>query len=219
VLAVANAIALQKNYPILQSFMDNITACFESRVFAENFADEAHKATEEINRWVAEQTHGKIAKLFDQDLNSSTQLVLLNAIYFKGVWKTRFSKEHTIKEQFHLDEQHQSEVNMMSVLSYFHYADLADGQLIELPYQDETLAMYIFLPHMANSKKAISTLFTTESTLLEKIAHLRNQTVSVHVPKFKFDHTYQLAHTLQQLGIKEAFSKSAADFSNIDGKR
>ncbi|CAL1297718.1 unnamed protein product [Larinioides sclopetarius] len=65
-----------------------------------DFRNEAHRIAEEINDYVREETNGKIDKFFDE-LSPSTLLVLLNAVYFKGEWKTRFETEETRDEFFY----------------------------------------------------------------------------------------------------------------------
>ena len=44
-------------------------------------------------------------------------------------------------------------------------------------------------------------------------------TVSIYLPKFKVDATFQLKKILKTLGMTEAFEPSQADFSGITGKR
>ena len=202
--------------------MSNITNYFSSHVFTEDFVQQPHQATADVNAWVNEQTHGKISKLFDQDLPSNTALVLLNAVYFKGTWKTKFDPAKTIKKaMFYLDNVYTAPVEMMNVKSKFNYAQMEDGQMIELPFQNETnIAMYIFLPSSSSmDKNIISKTFNTAQTLLTKIEQLREHAVNVHIPKFKFDHNYKLGAVLKKLGIEDALMPGRADFSGINGKQ
>ena len=48
---------------------------------------------------------GKIKDLFPSgSLNSSTILVLVNAVYFKGQWNHKFDEKHTREEKFWLNK-------------------------------------------------------------------------------------------------------------------
>jgi serpin B len=38
-----------------------------------------------INNWIREKTNNKIEKLFEKEIDSSTQLIIINAIYFRGI--------------------------------------------------------------------------------------------------------------------------------------
>jgi serpin B len=52
----------------------------------------------EINQWVEEQTNKKIQDLIAPgSISALTELVLVNAIYFKGDWHVKFDKEKTRK--------------------------------------------------------------------------------------------------------------------------
>ena len=50
----------------------------------------AAKGAEEVNVWVKEATRGQIPHLVDP--GSPFDLVLANALYFKGVWSAPFEK-------------------------------------------------------------------------------------------------------------------------------
>lgn len=48
---------------------------------------------------------GKIKDLFPKgSLNSSTILVLVNAVYFKGQWDHKFDEKHTTEDKFWLNK-------------------------------------------------------------------------------------------------------------------
>ena len=47
-----------------------------------------------INAWVHDKTEGKIEKILD-DLSANSVCVLLNAIYFKGLWDSQFETSGT----------------------------------------------------------------------------------------------------------------------------
>ena len=46
---------------------------------------------EQINAWVRQKTEGKIGRIIDR-LSPNSACVILNAIYFKGLWKVNFQK-------------------------------------------------------------------------------------------------------------------------------
>ncbi len=55
-----------------------------------DFGDE-EGTRRKINSWVEEKTQNRIKDLISPGvLDSMTRLVLINAIYFKGEWATRF---------------------------------------------------------------------------------------------------------------------------------
>lgn len=69
---------------------------------------------QKINKFVAEKTHGKIKDLVDPpSLNKFTRLILVNAIYFKWNWASKFYAEETKKETFYQAPGKEIQVDMM----------------------------------------------------------------------------------------------------------
>ena len=56
------------------------------------------KSKEQVNSWCSKATNGKIPTIID-DING-IMMILINAIYFKGVWKKTFDKNLTTKNEF-----------------------------------------------------------------------------------------------------------------------
>ena len=95
-------------------------------------------AAKEINDWVRGKTEGKIEKIVDSgSLTDQTSLLVLNTIYFKGLWKNPFRFKNTRKRPFSLHEKQSVDVDTMYQENEFHYGFLndADAKVINLPYQ------------------------------------------------------------------------------------
>ena len=61
-----------------------------------------------------EKTRGLITELVAPSaLSADTRLILLNAVYFKAPWQIPFDKALTYKEQFNVDSNFKSTVDMM----------------------------------------------------------------------------------------------------------
>lgn len=96
------------------------------------------EAAGKINKWVREKTAGKIEKIVDTaDLNDQTSLLVLNTIYFKGLWKNQFDFADTRKEPFLIEGNERVMVDMMTQENEFQYGFLndADASVINLPYK------------------------------------------------------------------------------------
>ncbi|CAG5087353.1 Oidioi.mRNA.OKI2018_I69.PAR.g11524.t1.cds [Oikopleura dioica] len=86
-----------------QKFQGGDIAVFAERLhanFIENVGDikgvdfhKAQEATDVINSWVEEKTHGKIPTIFDEPLDQNTLLVLASSLYYKAEWKSKFEEE------------------------------------------------------------------------------------------------------------------------------
>lgn len=224
--------AIQKNFPVLESFNRALDG---EEIMTMNFHREAHRATEEINKWVNEKTHHKIEKLFGQDLDSSTMMVLLNAVYFKGFWKQPFNRTLTKQQPFtYLGKggaRRSEHVEMMNMRGTFGHAHFEDGDLLEVPFVNESTVFLAFLPSEKHALSAeqpltsISELFGSSEDAVDsvkfasRLAHVRpHRDVTVFLPKFKIDSKYSLNAALKHLGIRDAFDRGLADFSRINGQ-
>jgi serpin B len=69
-----------------------------------------------------------------------TRLVLVNAIYFKGLWKHRFDEKLTSREMFHVSQGKQVQVDMMKITEIFWYGEIQEleARAISLPYKVPT---------------------------------------------------------------------------------
>jgi len=70
-------------------------------------------------------------------LNEMTRLVLVNAVYFKGIWAEPFSAGSTWFESFHLNSKESKEVAMMHENDMFGYlqSEELDADILQMHYQ------------------------------------------------------------------------------------
>ena len=57
------------------------------------------KDANQINNWWSEATHGLIPNIIDE-VKPEDIMILINAIYFKGIWKIKFNERLTQKRKF-----------------------------------------------------------------------------------------------------------------------
>ncbi|XP_005868773.1 PREDICTED: serpin B3, partial [Myotis brandtii] len=163
----------------------------------------------------------KIKDLFPEgSLDSSTVLVLVNAIYFKGQWNEKFDPKKTEQGQFWLNKDTSKLVQMMKQSNMFKFASLEDMQakILEIPYKDKDLSMVLLLPNEIDGLQQLEDKLTAEK-LIEWTSS-RNMSMShvhVHLPRFKVEQSFDLQVTMKALGMVDAFSSGDADFSGMSG--
>ncbi|KFQ17445.1 hypothetical protein N331_11088, partial [Merops nubicus] len=141
-----------------------------------------------------------------------TVLVLVSAIYFKGMWKTAFKEEHTQEMPFSMTKRESRPVQMMCQNSTFRVAAVAAEQMkiLELPYASGELSMLVLLPD------AISGLEQLENKIsFEKLTEwtrpdvMEKKRVKVYLPRMKMEGKYNLTSVLMALGMTDLFKPSA----------
>ncbi len=213
-LTIANSLWAREGVPFKQDFQQRNSQYFNAEITSLDFADPNSLTT--INQWVNTNTNGKIKKILDE-IESNAVLFLINAIYFKGEWKTEFDPSATSDRDFHLVTGSTKQVPMMARKGkYAYYENHQENfQAISLPYGEGQMGMYIFLP---SSKSNLNTFLDSLNTENWEnwISQLREQEVMVYIPKFKMEYgTKELNDALTSLGMGIAFDDDNADFSRM----
>uniref|UniRef100_A0A6B0VBG8 Putative serine proteinase inhibitor n=1 Tax=Ixodes ricinus TaxID=34613 RepID=A0A6B0VBG8_IXORI len=212
---VANAAAIHERLSLLSAYENTLDSTFHAQLLKVDFVNGGPAAIDEINKWVKQKTHDKIDKLFNDPLDPHTRLVLLNAIFFKGVWSTKFDENATTKKQFLNGGTTPTQVDTMTKSIRIGYKSLPTMRLeiAELPYDGGNYSMVILLPRGSEGIEAFKHNLT-ENHLQDKIGHVEPRQVTVSLPKFKLETEYSLKDNLKNLGITEIFS-TQADLSGI----
>ncbi|XP_020754802.2 serpin A3-6-like [Odocoileus virginianus] len=212
-LSVGNAMFVQEELKLLDKFREDAQALYTSQAFSTNFGDpEAAKSL--INDYVKNKTQGKIEELF-KDLDPLTKIILVNYIYFKAQWKTRFDPKHTQQAKFHVSENKTVEVPMMSTggLETPYLRDEELGcTLVELRYTSNDSALFI-LPDEGKMQDLEAKL--NPETLTRWRESLQPSLIdTLYLPKFSISSDYNLPHIFSKLGIQKVFT-AEADLSGI----
>ncbi|XP_049756224.1 plasminogen activator inhibitor 2 [Elephas maximus indicus] len=192
---------------------------------AVDFLERADEARKKINSWVKAQTNGKIPNLLPEgSVDRETRMVLVNAVYFKGKWRTPFQKKLNGLHPFRVSLTEHKPVQMM----YLHeklnigYIEHLKTQILELPYAGD-VSMFLLLPdEVANVSTGLESLegeitydnlnkWTSEDTMEE-------DDVEVYIPQFKLEERYELKSILRSMGMSDAFSKGQANFSGMSDR-
>ena len=219
-LNIANALWVEKDYRLLTEYLKTIEKYYDGYATNVDFIGATEQARQTINKWVENRTNNKIKNLFPVgSLQSSTRLIITNAIYFKGTWVKQFDKKLTAEEDFWVNETKTTKVPMMRRTdpeAVFKYTETEELQILELPYEGDDLSMIIFLPREKSLNYLENNL--TKEKFEEWKASLSERRVEVYIPRFKFTCKYDLTISLGQLGMPNAFAPHC-DFSGIDGTK
>lgn len=208
-LNVANSLWVSDRFTLKSRYIRTAGSEYSARVSNLDFSDPASPSV--INRWCAENTAGRIDKMIE-NIDPATQMYLLNALYFKGMWTTPFDAANTRKDIFH-GNRRDSEVEFMHRTASFPYYIGPEGALLELPYGEGSFVMDIFLPAEGVSAEEFASGLDGEA-LSTLTGLLQSDRIKVTLPKFKAEYETSLNATLQHLGMRDAFTPSA-DFSGM----
>ncbi len=217
-LAIANRIFPRKGLPLNQSFVTLLYKNYGSSLRYLNFNENPNAARKVINEWVKKQTRDRIPKLLGRpDIKKLTQMVLVNAIYFKGSWASKFDKKNTQPRDFQVAGGKKAKTPTMYQQSKFGYRSLPDVDVLEMRYVGKRLSMVVLLPKKVDGLTALEKSLTVKR-LTRLTAKMGRRKVRVFLPRFTLQSRFGLAKKLGDLGMPLAFSDKA-NFSGMEPKR
>jgi len=209
-IAFANSLWVKQGISLDDDFVQRLKVAYLSEAANLDFVNPDAATT--INRSVAEKTQEKIKELVAPIQIKNAILVLINAIYFKGIWTQQFDKDRTKERPFTLPDGSLRSHPMMSQSSQYLYYEREKFQAVSLPYGDGRVSMYIFLPKESSSIEEFKTLLTVENwrSWMSRFYEMEGD---IELPRFKSEYCKVLNDALITLGMGEAFS----DDANFEG--
>ncbi len=219
ILTTANALWYRQGAKVKPDFLAANQKYFSSTIQALDFRN-VRAAETEINRWASEQTRGRINGIADGMIDPLyTDMVLANAIYFKGRWLDPFNAKLTRERPFHPAKGAVKNLPMMEMSKRFAYRKGSGYQAVRLPYLGWNLAMYVFLPDAGSSPAKLLEIMNGDNWRRVTVPGFSEREGLLVLPKFKLENTLELNEPLQALGMKTAFnnqkSQPNADFSGM----
>ena len=216
-LNIAKAIWGQSGYQFAPEFLDVLALSYGAGMRPINFTEAPEESRKAINDWVAESTEDKMRDLIPEGgITDLTRLVLTNAIYFNAAWDRPFPKETTRNRTFHLLDGAAVQTPMMTQTTLFGYAQGKGYKAVDIPYKGGEMSMTVLIPDEGEFSIFEATLGThSVSSILKDI---RPEILDLTMPLFEFESQVGLKDALKAMGMPNAFSTSAADFSGMDGR-
>ena len=214
---VANSVWYRKNkIRIKSSYLKDAVNYFDAQIYSAPFNS---GTVSDMNAWAYNHTNGKIRKIISQ-LESTDRLVLLNAIYFKGSWADPYVS--TVTRDFTRESGGKQSVPMLEGTEKT-YVTVNGAEGFVKPYSGGQTAFLGLLPPEGMSAKEFAASLTGKD-LADAYRNriTKNILVRTRMPEFRYEYTVSLQKAVQNMGIRKAFSGSAAfrkmtsDQVNID---
>jgi serpin B len=214
-LDIANSLWADKRTTFEPDFIKRNKDFYQAALRSLDFGDPVASAAA-INKWVDEETRGKIREMVeDSEVGMDVVLFLINAVYFKGSWTVKFDEQYTGERDFTLLDGSKKKVPMMMTKSNRFGRYQGDGfQAVSLPYGDEKVSMYIFLPDRDLSLEEFHKRLSAESWA-NWMSRFQKEETTVILPRFKLECEANLNKALKELGMGVAFSSRDADFTGM----
>ncbi|NXE55833.1 OVAL protein, partial [Casuarius casuarius] len=212
-LSLASKLYAEETYPVLPEYLQCIKELYRGSLETVSFQTAADQARELINSWVESQTNGVIKNFLQPgSVDPQTEMVLVDAIYFKGMWEKAFKDEDTQEVPFRITEQESRPVQMMYQAGSFKVATVAAEKMkiLELPYASGELSMFVLLPDDISGLEQLETTISVEKLSEWTSSNMmEDRKMKVYLPRMKIEEKYNLTSVLVALGVTDLFSPSA----------
>lgn len=211
--SIANSVWIDEGFKVKPEFLN------DKKLIGETFNQKLStiKTMDDINHWCDIKTSGCIKDILTEPLDDYCRMVLANALYFKGMWKNKFSKDDTKEKEFTNSDGSKSKVQMMSQSSMFLGYEGLDMDFVEFPYGNENYCMDVFLPHEDKKLDECMKDFD-QKTFEEYLKKAAMGEILVEMPRMKLNYKTSLVKPLKAMGMTDAFSDDA-DFSGISNEK
>ncbi|XBH21574.1 serpin family protein [Jonesiaceae bacterium BS-20] len=210
VLHVANQVVLDSGFTARPQFLDALGAGYGAGVLVTDLSNKQGKKT--LDTWVKENTGGLIEEsaITSRD---DLRLVLQNATVFAAAWQMPFQEYSTAQQQFTLGAGDLVDVDMMSQVAEFRYAEAQGWQAVRLPYTSG-FHMDVLLPPQGTDPGLIPAELKQE--LSAKLSDASAVRVDLSIPKVDIESgALDLKPALESVGLGGLFAASGPDFSGI----
>ncbi|XP_071334211.1 plasminogen activator inhibitor 1 [Trachinotus anak] len=216
----ASGVMVERKMSLEKGYRRALAKAFQTHPHQVDFT-KPDQAVNIINSWVSDHTAGTIPEfLASGSLTDETRLVLLNALHFQALWKVPFDPTLTQERMFHCANGSTVPVHMMRLTSLFNYgefvtADGVDYDVIEVPYEGDSLSMLLVSPFEPEVPLSVLSADLSSQRIQQWRTELRRVKRQLAMPRFTLDSEVNLKTALLKLGLTDMFSLATADFTRI----
>lgn len=167
---------------------------------------------DEINGWVNEKTQGMIPQILNE-IPGNAIMYLVNALAFDGEWETTYQFNEVSEGTFTTEDGTVKNTEMMYSQEYAYLED-EDTEGFLKYYKNGKYAFAALLPGEGIAMKDYVENLTGEK-IHRLLSEKQNCPVNAAIPKFQTAYETELSDTLSKMGMPDAFSETAADFSKM----
>ena len=207
---IANYVAVNKEFKLNSKFQKSVERDYKAGVESLNFTSPS--TLKRINDWCNDRTHGMIPSIINE-VDPDAVSYLMNAIYFNGTWKDKFSKEETKQEMFRGYTRDIQYVDMMHRHGEYFYADGDGYSAVSIPYGNGAFRMTVILPSEGSFLRDV--MASMDGGKFQELQRsMEKCNVDLKIPRFTTEVDLPLNDIISALGAPLIFSPQA-DFSQF----
>ena len=221
-LDIANALFVNKNKATLKTqFQQDMQTYYNAKAEALDF--KSPTTLDHVNNWCKEKTNGMIPSILDE-VKPDVVTYLLNAIYFKADWASKFETKNTKTETFTTNKG-KTQLPMMHQNVLISYLKNSTYSAVIIPYGSGLWNMTVLLPEEGKTTDDVINE-VTNSYILNNPGWcdaggntFQDYEVDLKLPRFETasdtDEAGGLIALMKKMGIHLAFDTDFAEIPNM----
>ena len=228
---IGNNLSLANSVFIRDTFSNNIKDDYKDLLINNYNAElkyDPFKNAKEVNNWIEKQTLGQIKNMLKDNTvsNPDCKMILINALAIDMEWADSFSEEDTHGRPFYLENGEEVKATMMNQknesedVSYYVDNNITALSMNLEEYDNVQMECVVIMPD-SNLHDYINSFSLDNLDKINKNFKKASDTkagLDISIPRFSYDYDLSLKDDLIDLGVKDAFDSSLADFSNMTDK-
>ena len=218
-LNIANAIFVNKEYTLKSQFQQDMQTYYDAKAEVLDFSSPL--TLSHINGWCKETTNNMIPTILD-NVDPDMMSYLLNAIYFKAGWTSKFDQKNTVEEVF-VTKNGKTNLPLMHQNVLINYLKNDTYAAIEMPYGNGMWKLTIMLPEESKTTDDIISLLSQKGSYYDGEGEmLTPYEVDLKLPRFEtssdtneLDIKDGLVGLMQKMGINLVFNSDLAEIPNM----
>ena len=222
-LDIANAIFVNQNDNLKEPFQQDMQTYYDAKAEALDFS--SPQTLNHINGWCKEKTNGMIPSILDE-VDPSMVSYLLNAIYFKADWGSKFDEKNTRNEAF-TTPSGITKLPLMHQKVLIAYAKNSIFSTVSIPYGNGLWNMVVMLPEDGKTTDDIISHLASYGMTMYGFCGTMGDTfssyeVDLKLPRFEtssdtdeLDIEKGLVGLMKKMGINRAFIDGVAEIPNM----
>ena len=223
-LNIGNAIFVNKNYTLKEQFQKDMNDYYNAK--AETLDFSSPQTLSHINGWCYDKTNGMIPTILDE-VDPNMMSYLLNAIYFKADWASKFDQKNTKDEPF-TTESGNVTLPLMHQNVLISYLKNDTYSAVVIPYGSGLWNMTVLLPEEGKTTDDVIKEIAKSSVVNNRGwcetggNYFKGYEVDLKLPRFetdsdtdKLDIKDGLVGLMKKMGINLAFDSYLAEIPNM----
>ena len=224
-LSLANSVFIRDTFSnnVKENYKDLLLKNYNAELKYDPFEN-----VKEVNNWIEKQTLGQIKNMLKDNTvsNPDCKMILINALAIDMEWADSFSEEDTHGRPFYLENGEEVKATMMNQknesedVSYYVDNNITALSMNLEEYDNVQMECVVIMPD-SNLHDYINSFSLDNLDKINKNFKKASDTkagLDISIPRFSYDYDLSLKDDLIDLGVKDAFDSSLADFSNMTDK-